>query len=259
MKTLAVVNLKGGTGKTSIAVHLAEGARLRDKRVLLGDLDAQASATLWLTGSVPSAGGMATALRTGKLAAELVTPVENRPGLSLLAASPDLAGIDVALAAEIGGETLLRRALSKHAEAFDLAVLDCPPSLSLSVLNALVAADEVLVPVVASYLGLAGLGRITETIERIGERLDVHPRLIGVVLFAADAREGITGDTRTLLRAELGDGVLMRASVRVSSAAKVLPEGRRLAFDRGADPRGAEDYGKLVTEVLRRLEGKGAA
>lgn len=252
MHVLAVANQKGGVGKTTLAVHLAEGLARRGRRVLLADLDPQGSATTWLLPEIPPGPGAAEALR-GHLPGEALVGVPDRPGLHVLHGGPALAGADLALAGEVAGETLLRRALGRVGDRVDVAVLDCPPSLGLTVLAALVASEGVLVPVPCSFLALAGLGRLEETVERVVERLGARTHVLGVVMFAADGREGITAEARELLRQELGPK-LYKAEVRVSTAAKALPAHRRTAWDNGADPRGAEDYAALVAETLHRLK-----
>jgi chromosome partitioning protein len=191
----------------------------------------------------------------GHLTQEAFVPVPDRPGLYVLHGGPALAGADLALAGEVAGETLLRRALARLHDRVDVVVLDCPPSLGLTVLAALVASDGVVVPLPASFLALAGLGRLEETVGRVVERLGARTRVLGVVLFAVDVREAITAEARELLRQELG-GKLYKAEIRISTAAKGLPAHRATAWDTGADPRGLEDYQALVGETVARLRSK---
>jgi chromosome partitioning protein len=249
--TLAVANAKGGTLKTTLAVHLAAGLARKGQRVLLVDLDPQGNASTWLLGTRPETPGAASALR-GQLRLEDAHAVPGRPGLSLLHGGPTLAGAEIALAAEVAGETLLRKALGRHTGAFDAVVLDCPPALGLTVVSALVAADGVIVPLPPAFLALAGLAQLEETLGRVRERLGAKARLLGAVLVAADPREAITGEIRALLKTELGPKVY-RAEVRISTAAKALPAHQHTAWDDGADPRGAEDYAAVLTETLARL------
>ena len=252
MLTLAVANAKGGTLKTTAAVHLAVGLAKKGHRVLLADLDPQGNASTWLLGDIPNSPGAAEVLK-GHLRLEDAVEVPGCRGLVLLHGGPNMAGAEIALASEVAGETLLRRALARQAERFDYVVLDCPPSLGLTVLSALVAADGVIVPLLPSFLALAGLARLEETLERVVDRLGAKARLLGVVLVGVDPREAITGEIRELLRREIGRK-LYRAEVRVSTAAKVLPATKRTAWDDGADPRGAEDYPAFIAETLTRLK-----
>lgn len=256
MRTFAIANSKGGVGKTTLAVHLATGLAREGHRVLLADLDPQANATGWLLGPLePAARGVADVLTKGRPpdAGEL-HPVPGRDGLTVLPSTPSLAGADLALAGEVAGETVLRRALAPLRTRFDFVVLDCPPTLGLTVLSALCAADTVIAPVLGAYLSLTGLKRLEDTCERIRERLGARTRVLGYVLFAADPREAITAEARELLERE-APGRLLSAEVRVSTAAKALPARRETAWDEGADPRGAEDYPAVLAEIMARLEG----
>lgn len=252
MITIVVANAKGGTFKTTMAVHLAAGLARQGARVLLLDADVQGNATTWLLGAMPDhAPGAAEAL-TGTLSREAGTPVEGYRTLRLLAGGPRLTGVDHALAAEVAGETLLRRALARVASDFNYTLVDCPPAVGLTVVAALVAADAVLVPVVPGFLPLQGLAQLEDTRARVIERLGARAHLLGVVLVGADRREAVTRDARELLARELGPR-LFRAEVRISTAAKALPAHRRTAWDAGADPRGAEDYTAVLTEMLKKL------
>lgn len=248
---LAVANAKGGTLKTTLAVHLAAGLARKGSRVLLVDLDPQGNASTWLLGALPETPGAAEALR-GTLRLEDAHPVPDRPGLLVLHGGPTVAGAEIALAAEVAGETLLGRALRRHARRLDYVVLDCPPALGLTVVSALVAADGVIVPLPPAFLALAGLAHLEEMLGRVGERLGAKARLLGAVLVAADPREAITGEIRALLKGALGTK-FYTAEVRVSTAAKSLPAHQRTAWEDGADARGAEDYAAVLTETLARL------
>lgn len=256
MVTIAVANAKGGTGKTTLAVHLAVGLAREGRRVLLADLDPQGNASSWLLGALPvDAKGTAEALSGGSIEPDFLRTPPGRERLSVLPATQALAGADLALAGEVAGETILRRALEKHAARFDYAILDCPPTMGLTVLNALCAAQGVVAPVLGAFLSLAGLRRLEETVSRIRERLHVPTQVLGYVLFAADPREAITGEARDLLRREAGDK-LFKAEIRVSTAAKALPAHRKTAWDAGVDDRGAEDYPAVIEEMLQRIRGK---
>lgn len=253
MLTLAIANAKGGTGKTTIAVHLAAGFASKGRRVVLVDLDLQAHATAWLGAPGATEGNgptSAEALTAGALRG-LPGPIPGHAGLTVLPATPALAQSDLQLAGEVGGTALLGRALASLDA--DLAILDCPPNLGITVLAALCASDAVLCPVAPAFLPLAGLQRVEDTVRKARERLDARVRVLGYVLFAVDNREGIAGEARQLLQGEKPDR-LLASEVRVSAAAKALPATHRTAWDAGADPRGADDYAALLAEVTQRLE-----
>jgi chromosome partitioning protein len=254
--TIAVANAKGGAGKTTVAVHLAAGLARAGQRTLLVDLDSQANATGWLLPPLPSsAPGIADALVRGLELDKVLLEAPDRPGLWVAPATPALAGADLALAGEVGGETLLAKALAPMADRFDVVVLDCPPNLGLSVVSALYAARWLLAPVPPSFLALAGLRRLEDTLARIRERLNARTDVLGYVLFDVDAREAISAEARELLERQAA-GRLLKAEVRTSAAAKALPAHRLTAWDAGADARGLEDYTALLAEVQQRLSGE---
>lgn len=253
MRTLAVANAKGGTGKTTLAVHLAAGLARQGKRTLLVDLDPQGSASTWLLGIDHGVGaGTAEALlakRIGPDHVHLVPGYEQR--LMLLSATPELEVAKERIASRPVAHLTLRRALRDIAGSYDFAVLDCPPAVGFFTVAALCAADAILAPVLAAYLSLAGLRRLEELVAEVRDGLESAVEILGYVLFAADPREAITAEARTTLQ---GAGArLFRGEVRISTAAKALPAARRTAWDDGADERGREDYRSVLRETLAKL------
>lgn len=259
MITLAVANAKGGVGKSTTAVHLATGFARQKKKVLFVDLDPQANSTQWLLGELPpeTKGAADLLLNDGPPSKEEIHAVPERERLWMVPATPKLATTDVFLAQAAGGQMVLRDALAELAKEYDYAILDCPPNFNVTVLNALCASDGVIAPVLAAFMSLAGLQRLEDTIQRIKKRLNVRTSVLGYVLFAADSREAITTEARNLLRQAAGEK-LFKSEIRVSTAAKSLPAHRKVAWDAGADERGAEDYKSLLKELsghLRSLTG----
>lgn len=251
MKTIALASAKGGTGKSSLAVNLADGFAREGKRVLLVDLDSQGSATRWLLGDVPAGGGVGEALRSGgKLGPDAVRSLES--GLQVLPADRALHGLDAALAGDVGAHAVVRSLLAPLARRFDLVVLDTAPGTGLASVAGIVAADGVLIPVLPGLLGLAGVGETRGAVGRIAAAYRVRCRVLGVVLFAVDGRESVGAETRAALEAELGELVLT-SEVRVAAAAKMLPARKVTSWAPGADSRGLEDYQALLEEVAERV------
>lgn len=259
MRTIAVSNAKGGTGKTSLAVHLGVGAARAGLRTLLVDLDFQANLTAWLLGHKLPAGtpGVAEVLETGEAPAQDdgLHPVPGQAGLWVLPSTPDLRGAEYSVASKPAGQMNLRRGLAGLRKTFDLIVVDCAPNLGVTVVSGLCAADAVFAPVTPAFLSLSGLAELEATVSRLRQGFKVPTRVRGYVLFAVDERKGLPEAVRQLLRKE-GRDKLLASEVRTSTAGEQLPERHLTAWDEGADARGAEDYPPLLAEVLERAEAR---
>lgn len=255
MKAIALANSKGGTGKTACAVHIATGLARRKKRVLLVDLDYQQNSTRWLLGRemLGDEPGAPEALESARIEDSMLQEVEGWPTLQLLPSTRRLPAAELAVASAPAGQAHLRRALSKAQSHWDFVVIDCAPNLGTGTVAGLCAADFVFVPIPPAYLSLMGVGGLEATVTRLRDGFGVATVVGGYILFAVDSREGLASATRQLLQRE-AKGKLMRAEVRLSTAGKRLPELRQTAWDAGADPRGAEDYGAVLDEVIKRCE-----
>ena len=252
-RTLAVVNQKGGSGKTTTTVNLAAALGERGRKVLVVDLDPQASASSWL-GIKDGGRGLLDALVDNGNLADLVHLTDNG-NVSAVPSSSWLVGAEKALAAEVGAETILRKKLAHLPDSWDYILLDCPPSLGVLTVNALAAAHEVLVPVEAHVMALKGLAQLLQTVEVVKDRLNPSLKVSGIVACRVDGRTRHALDVVEKVRERFGSLVfrsIIRENVRLAEA---------YSFAQPItvyDPRsaGAEDHRALAAEVMRQEKGR---
>ena len=253
LRIISLANQKGGVGKTTTAINL--GAALAAKRkVLLIDLDPQGNASTGLGVPRQDRGAGTYALLTGeKPLSELLRPTRI-PNLTLLPADPDLAGAEIELVGLENRERRLRDALEAQAAALagtEVILIDCPPSLGLLTLNALVASHSVLVPLQAEFFALEGVSQITRTVDRVKRALNPALELEGIVLTMFDKRNNLSELVAADVRAFFGDKVfttVIPRNVRVSEApSHGLPV---ILYDHRSA--GAVAYVELAAEVLKR-------
>jgi chromosome partitioning protein len=248
-RTLAVVNQKGGSGKTTTTVNLAAALGEHGRRVLVLDLDPQASASSWL-GIKDGGRGLLDALTGNGNLADLVN-VTDVTDVSIIPSSSWLVGIEKALAAEVGAETILRKGLERLPDSWDYVLLDCPPSLGVLTVNALAAAGEVLVPVEAHVMALKGLAQLLQTVDVVKDRLNPRLRISGIVACRVDGRTRHALDVVDRLRERFKDLVfhaIIRENVRTAEAYS-FAKPVTLYDNRSA---GAEDYRALAIEILKQ-------
>ncbi|HST18414.1 MAG TPA: ParA family protein [Gaiellaceae bacterium] len=246
-KVYAFANQKGGVGKTTSAVNLAACLAEAGERAVVVDLDPQANAT---SGLGLRANGTSTYdLLDGAALSELVKPTRFE-NLFVVPSRPELAGAAVELSQREDGERFLAAALA-DADGFDFVLLDCPPSLGPLTVNALAAAQRVVVPVQTEYYALEGLAQLVQSIELVKRRLNPSLTIAGVLLTMADARTRLSAEVEAEVRKHFGalvfDAVVPR-SVRVAEApSHGLPVTH---YDRRS--RGAEAYWKVAMELVQR-------
>ncbi len=248
-RVLAVVNQKGGVGKTTTSVNLAAALAQAGRRVLLVDLDPQGNATMGSGIDKRSVGRTVYHVLLGlsELAAARVRL--ERAAFDLLPANRDLAGAEVELVALEGRETRLKRALQSVAHEYDFALIDCPPSLSLLTVNALTAAQRVLIPMQCEYYALEGLSDLVGTIKRVRANLNPELEIAGLLRTMYDPRNTLSLQVSQQLEAHFKDKVyrtLVPRNVRLAEA----PSYGVPAVLWDAASKGAQAYLALADEIL---------
>jgi chromosome partitioning protein len=247
MRTVAVVNQKGGSGKTTTTVNLAATLSELKRTVLIIDLDPQASATNWY--AVKDAGrGLFDVFTAGQALSGIVisTSVD---GVFIAPSSSWMVGAERALASEIGAENILRRAIAALPAQYDYLFIDCPPSLGALTVNALNAATEILVPVSAEYLAVEGLAQLRHTVETVQSRINPNLKYAGILACRVDQRTRHALEVVELLRKnfpELAYKTIIRENVRLSECPAF---GQPITLYDSKSP-GAADYRALAKELI---------
>lgn len=251
-RIIAVSNQKGGVGKTTTAMNLSTALAACDHRVLVIDLDPQGNTTTGFGVEKAGSAGKSVydALIEGLPLAETIHSTQVR-NLSLVPATMDLAGAEAELVPMLAREQRLKTALEAVQSDYDYILIDCPPSLGLLTINALVAAQEVMVPLQCEFFAMEGISQLWQTIDIIKKSLNSKLKVLGVLLTMYDSRNKLSGLVESDVREHLGPQVLQTViprNVRVSEApSHGLPA---LLYDEKCA--GSQAYIKLAAEVMRR-------
>src|SRR5919106_1976950 len=250
-RTVCVANQKGGVGKTTTALNVAAGLALRGHRILVVDIDPQSNATTGLGVDHRALDRSTYDLMLGEAPLDevaMATAIEN---LDLAPASLDLAGAEIELVGSISREKKLAEALSGAGARYELIFVDCPPSLGLLTLNALAAANDLIVPVQCEYYALEGLGQLLGTAGRVRRALNPGLRISGFLLTMYDARTKLAGQVADEIRTHfpgLAFGTVIPRSVRLSEA----PSFGEPVLTLDPSSRGSITYRLLAAEVEAR-------
>jgi chromosome partitioning protein len=259
LRTIAVVNQKGGVGKTTTVANTAAALAAAGRRVVVIDLDPQAHLTIHL-GVEPQTvqgGAYEVLTRSADFAGSLMLV---RPNLWLLAADINLVGAETELVTVVGREIILREAMQPSRDEFDFCLIDCAPSLGLLSLNALAASQEVLIPLQPHFLALQGFGKLLQTIDLVNKRINPQLKVTGVLLCMYDTRASLPNEVRADIQRFLdsargsnsawAEARLLPTFIRRNIKLAEAPSYGKTIFEYDPDCNGAEDYARVANFFL---------
>ncbi|MDR1541093.1 MAG: AAA family ATPase [Clostridiales bacterium] len=263
-RVYACVNQKGGVGKSVTSTNLSIGLARHVQKILIADLDSQASQTVSLGWTQPDELSTTIATQLGKL-------VENKPidphegilhhaeGVDLMPSSIELSGLEMRMVNAMSREIVLRNYLAEIKPDYDAIILDCPPTLGMMTINALAAADRVIVPVQPEYLSVIGMAQLFDTVALVKKQINPGLQIEGVLITLANMRMNLAKNTLAIIREAYGESVrIFRHPIPYSTKVKEASAAGKSIFAYEPNGNAAYAYGKLVKEVERNGRQIGA-